>query len=75
VGVLVLSTSLLVVAVAQASIAISVADRAHVDGATAPGQWVSALTGLLLTAGAVPCVAVGMRRLRGAGDPGRRTPV
>jgi hypothetical protein len=75
VGLLLLATSLLVVAVAQASIGISVADTAHVDGATAPGQWVSALTGLLLVAAGTPCVVVGVRRLRGADDVGRRTPV
>jgi hypothetical protein len=75
VGLLVLAACLLVMAATQFSLAMSVADAAHVDGATAPGQVVTAVTGPALAAAAVPCVVVGLRRLRGADDPPGRPPV
>jgi hypothetical protein len=75
VALVVLAASLLAIAVSQASIGMSVADAAGVGGATAPGQWITDLTALVVAAAAVPCLVVGTRRLRGARAPGRRTPV
>ncbi|GAA2720648.1 hypothetical protein [Cellulomonas aerilata] len=62
-----LAGALLAMVAAQGSVGMSVADAVAVRGATAPGQWVTGVTALVLAGAAVPCVVVGARRWRRTG--------